>query len=388
MMKIALLTTDGREIWKDYNTGSPHFGTAVEALMQGFARMPGVEVHVVACVRARLNSPTKLAPNIFFHTLCVPKIGWLRTGYQGCIRAVRRKLKEIQPDVVHGQGTERDCAISAVFSGYPNVVTIHGNMAELARQFRERVGSFIWLAGKLETFTLKRTDGVFCNSAYTEELVRPRARRTWRVANALRELFFAPASAPGGAGRCTLVNVGVISPRKRQMELLDVVQELRQQGLDFEFQFVGDDRAEPRYVSVFMEKIKPLEREGFARCVGLKTSGELAQLFDRSSGMVHFSPAESFGLAVAEGLARDLKVFGAHVGGVPDIAEGVPGAELFEVGDWRGLTSAIADWIRSGFPRARGAGEVMRARYHPEIIARRHIEVYREVLGRTNRRMP
>jgi hypothetical protein len=41
-MKIALLTTDGREVWKDYGTPAPQFGTAVEALMQGFARMPGV----------------------------------------------------------------------------------------------------------------------------------------------------------------------------------------------------------------------------------------------------------------------------------------------------------------------------------------------------------
>ena len=195
-MKVALLTTDGREVLKDYGTPAPHFGTAPEALMQGFALLPEVEVHVVACARAKVNAPPKLAPNIYFHSLCVPKIGWLSTGYQGCIRAVRRKLKEIQPDLVHGQGTELDCSISAVFSGYPNVVTIHGNMAELARQFRKRIGGFYWLAARLEDFTLKRTIGVFCNSSYTEQLVRARARRTWRVANAIREAFFAPAAAP------------------------------------------------------------------------------------------------------------------------------------------------------------------------------------------------
>ena len=223
-MRIALLTTDGREVWKDYGTPTPHFGTAVEALLQGFARMPEVEVHVVTCARARVNAPPKLAANIFFHSLFVPKLGWLRTGYQGCIRAVRNKLKEIRPDVVHGQGTERDCAICAVFSGFPNVVTIHGNMAELARQFGERVGSYGWLAAKLETFTLKRTDGVLCNSAYTEQLVQPRARRTWRVANALREMFFAAAPAPGGAGRCTprdtaWVNSALVSCGSRGLTL-------------------------------------------------------------------------------------------------------------------------------------------------------------------------
>jgi glycosyltransferase involved in cell wall biosynthesis len=384
-MRVALLTTDSRELLRDYSAPEPHFGTAPEALLQGFTMVPEVEVHVVSCARQPVNAPAKLAPNIFFHGLHVPKIGWMRTGYQGCIRAVRNKLKQIQPDVVHGQGTERDCAISAVFSGFPNVVTIHGNMAELARQFQERIGTYAWLAGKLETFTLKRTDGVFCNSAYTEQLVRPRARRTWRVPNALRELFLAAAPTPGGAGRCTLVNVGVIAPRKRQLELLDVALELRRWGLDFEFQFAGDARPGGDYASAFLEKIKPLEREGFARCLGLKTSSELVQLFDRSAGMAHFSPAESFGLAVAEGLARDLKLFAARVGGVPDIADGVPGAQLFDADDWRGLTLAIAGWIRSGFPRARGAGGIMRARYQPEHIAQRHIEIYREVLAAPRR---
>src|ERR1039457_6547984 len=135
-MRIALLTTDNRTMFKDFRTPAPYFGTAPEALMQGFARTPEVEVHVVSCIRAKVQSPPKLAPNIFFHSLHVPKIGWMRTGYQGCIRAARKKLKGIQPEIVHGQGTEMDCAINAVFSGFPNVVTIHGNMAELARQFR------------------------------------------------------------------------------------------------------------------------------------------------------------------------------------------------------------------------------------------------------------
>jgi glycosyltransferase involved in cell wall biosynthesis len=380
-MKIALLTTDSREVLKDYSTPAPYFGTAPEALMQGFALIPEVEVHVVACARARMNSPPKLAPNIFFHSLFVPRMGWMRTGYQGCIRAVRRKLEEIQPDLVHGQGTEGDCAISAVFSGFPNVVTIHGNMAELARLFSERVGIYGWLTARLEDFTLKRTDGVFCNSAYTEQLVRPRARRTWRVANAVRQEFFVPTLMRASAARCKLVNVGVISPRKRQVELLEVARELRQQGLAFEFQFVGDASSSDKYRSAFFQKIEPMERDGYARWVGPKFSSELVKLFDASTAMVHFSPAESFGLVVAEALARDLKLFAAHVGGVPDVVAGVPGAELFAVDDWGGLTSAIGGWIRRGSPPATGAASIMRSRYHPLVIAQQHVAIYRDVLS-------
>jgi glycosyltransferase involved in cell wall biosynthesis len=380
-MRIAVSTTDNRDQLRTYDAVTPLFGPAPEALLQGFALLPEVEVHVIACARRRMQSPEKVAPNIFFHCLVVPKVGWMRTLFQGCIRAVRKKLKEIQPEIVHGQGTEGHQALSAVFSGFPNVITIHGNMHSLAKLLKHRPFSYNWLAGRLEDFTLKRTAGVFCNSAYTEQLVKPRTPRTWRVPNALRKKFLVPPAKPELARKRTLVNVGVVTPGKRQVELLDVVWALRQQGLDFEFQFVGQANPGNPYAAAFLEKIKPMEKEGFARYVGVKSASELVELFDASAALVHCSLAESFGLVVAEALARDLKLFAARVGGVPDIAAGVPEAELFTVDDWHGLTSAIGRWIRRGSPPVTGAASIMRARYDPLVVARRHVEIYQEVLG-------
>src|SRR6516225_8394372 len=118
-MKVAVLTTDSREHYKDYQAAAPYFGMAPEALLQGMARMPDLEVHVISCVRGHMRSPEKLADNIFFHALVVPKIGWMSTAYQGCIRAIRSKIQEIGVDVVHGQGTERECAMGAIYSGRP-----------------------------------------------------------------------------------------------------------------------------------------------------------------------------------------------------------------------------------------------------------------------------
>src|SRR5580658_7833354 len=115
-MRIVILTTDNREPHKDYDNPAPYFGTAPAALLQGLAMVPEAEVHVVSCIRRPVKSPEKLAPNIHFHSLVVPKIGWMKTLFQGCVRASRRKIQEIQPDIVHGQGTEADCSLSAIFS--------------------------------------------------------------------------------------------------------------------------------------------------------------------------------------------------------------------------------------------------------------------------------
>jgi glycosyltransferase involved in cell wall biosynthesis len=381
-MKVALITTDNRQHYQTYGEPAPSYGAAPEALLEGFAQMTELEVHVVSCTMKPVKSPEKLADNLWCHSLFVPKVGWMRTSYQGCLRAVRRKLKVIRPDIVHGQGTERECAVSAVFSRFPNVVTIHGNMAELARLFNARLGSFNWLAGQLENIALGRTRGVFCNSEYTEELVKPRARRTWRVANAIREAFFKPATKAPRADRCVLVNVGVICQRKRQMELLDLARRLHERGLNFEMQFIGLAEAGDAYGIGFLERMKEAEAKGYARHLGLRPVTELLDYFDAAHGLVHFPGEEAFGLVVPEAMARGLKFFGARLGGIKDICADVPGAELFGADDWEGLETAMAKWIQSGHARMTNAVEIIRARYHPKVIAQRHLEIYREVLSR------
>jgi glycosyltransferase involved in cell wall biosynthesis len=251
----------------------------------------------------------------------------------------------------------------------------------MARSEGARFGTYLWWAARLEDFSLHRTAGVFCNSEYTQRLVQPRTRRTWRVPNAVRPQFLGLPSEPHRPGRCVLLNIGVIAPHKRQLELLDVAQQLHRQGLEFEFQFIGQGAPGAGYTTAFLDKIKPMEAAGYARYLGLKPAGELMDCLDRSSALVHFPSEEAFGLVVAEALARNLKLFVARLGGIPDIADGAPGAELFGPEDWSGLTAAVARWMRDGFPRPVGAAEIMGRRYHPDVIARRHLEIYREVLS-------
>jgi len=353
-------------------------------LVDGFARLPEVELHIISCLQQPVTSPEKLADNIWYHGLHVPKIGWLRTGYQGCIRAVRRKSREIRPDIVQGDGTERECAISAVFSGFPNVVAMQGNMAELARLNQPRIGSYGWLTARLENFILPRTLGVLCNSGYTEKLVRPRARQTWLMPHPLRQSFLDPPPAPGSRP-CRLLNVGAICDRKRQLELLDVAEALHRQGLKFEFRFIGYiNSAGENYAVAFHQRIQPMTAAGYAFYDGAPTDAELRGHFDAAAAMVHFPTEDAAPMAVLEGLGRELKFFGARVGGIGEQTQGVPGTELFAPDDWPGLTEAIARWINAGHPRPAGAAAVIRARHDPATLARRHVEIYQEVLNRKN----
>jgi glycosyltransferase involved in cell wall biosynthesis len=235
----------------------------------------------------------------------------------------------------------------------------------------------------LENITVPRSSGVFCNSAYTEALVRSRNPRTWRVPNAVRLPFFAPIPDRFPNERPRLINVGVIGARKRQVELLKLGKRLHEQGHRFVMEFIGKlDSTEP-YGREFAEAIGPASKQGYAVYSGTKDVQALIKTLDQSDGCIHFPSEEAFGLIVPEALSRNLKFFGAREGGITDIAEAVEGAELFGPEDWAGLEAGLVRWLQAGAPRPHQAAPAMALRYHPSVVAKRHLEIYREVLKQT-----
>ena len=384
-MKIAILTNDNREIFKDYSPPTPLFGPAPDALLQGLAALPReVEVHVISCLRKPPVFPEKIAENIWYHGLIVPKMGWLRTGYLGCIRATRKKIHEIKPDLVHGQGTERDCSISAVFSGFPSIVTIHGNMNAIANLHHSRIGTFHWLQARVEDITLPRTHGIICISEYVANLVRKYGTKIWFVPNAIHKMFFDfPRHESAPLKKPLLINVGVVSERKRQHELIKLLESLRVEGLDFDTLFIGILPPFP-YSTTFTAMLEDANRKhGGFQHIPKMDNQSFCQLYDRASAMIHFSSEESFGLTFAEAIARGLYLFASDVGAIRDIARGVDRVQIIGLENWDELKNRLRQWMTSGDwkkPRPASAPEEFVQRYHPVSVARKHLEIYRSVI--------
>lgn len=386
MIRLALLSSDSREVTRDYGSSVPAFGTAPEALIEGFSLLPDeVEVHIVSCLQKKpAPSSSRLGPNIYYHGLHVPNIGWLKTGYQGCIRATRHRLQSIKPDLVHGQGTERDCAMCAAFSGFPNVLTIHGVMRAIFHVTRSRSFSYYWFAKHLESIALRRTQGVIAISPYVDALISPLCRQTWFIPNALKLFFFeSTTEQPRRPGPARFVNVGVISRRKRQVELLEHLLALRRE-VPFEFTFVGKTTAENSYTKRFQELVQAADATygGFKHREYLADE-EFRDLYDDADAMIHFSTEESFGLTFAEALARNLTLFASDVGAIRQIAEGIPICRVFGVDDFSGLVASVRIWINnrsSAGLRDSTPNAVIASRYHPKVIAKQHLEIYRSLI--------
>lgn len=374
-MKIALLTTDNREPFRQYDKEIPWFGSAPEALLQGFVDLPGAEVHVVTCTQRPMQSPARLAQNIFFHSLHVPKIGWLRTGYQGCIRAIHRKLRDIKPDIVHGQGTERECSLSAILSGYPNVLTIHGNMRSIAQVTQARPFSFYWLAARLEGFTLPRTQGIVCITAYTRELVRAEAKRTWVVPNAVDRSFFELSPVPATPPR--ILCVGSVDRRKNQNALIRALDVLRQRET-FEVFFLGQVHRESPFGREFLDL---LETRPWCHYEGFTDRASLKQHLCAASALILPSLEDNCPMVVLEAMAAGIPVAAARVGGVPELIRHGDTGLLFDPLDETAITAAAAELLGSeAKSRALRAHADALQRFHPTIIARQHLDIYRDVL--------
>jgi glycosyltransferase involved in cell wall biosynthesis len=205
-------------------------------------------------------------------------------------------------------------------------------------------------------------------------------RQTWLVPNAVRREFFeTPLPNKATNSKPIILNIGAISPYKRQLELLELARDLHRDGNIFEARFIGAADRKSKYGAAFLDQIAVAEDDGFARHLQTTPLPELIANIDAALALVHIPAEEAFGLVVAEALSRDLKFFGTAVGGVPDIARGVECAELFPLDSPEALRTAIASWLNSGCPEPRSAAEEMNSRYHPEVIAKRHVEIYREI---------
>lgn len=376
-MKIVLLTTDNRNQHGEIDLPEPYFGTAPTALLEGFAMLPEVELHVISCASLRMNVPAKLSENIYFHQPFVPKWGWGRSLFLGCVAATRRLIREIQPDIVHGQGTERDCAMEAVLCGYPNVLTIHGIMQAVAKVQQAGIFSYYGMVSMLERFAVARTAGVFCNSAYTESQIAPLANQTWRVPNCIRKEFLV-ALGDEASREHRVVVLGSIIHYKQPLEILRMWRDLAERHPKVVLTFIGRS-GKDRYSQEFRHLLTDLRSRGNAEHFEWLEVDELVPLLDSARGMIHFPTEESFGLAVAEGLARNLKLFASLTGGVPDVAAGCDGVEFFSADDWQGLSQSVSRWLDQGMPIANSNPTIV-SRFSPLTVASKHLEIYRSVI--------
>jgi len=362
---------------------------------------PSFEIHVISCTQQVMASPEKLAPNIWFHSLHVPKWGWLRSGYLGCVLAVRRKLKEIQPDLVHAHGTERDCAISAVLSPYPRLLTIHGNLRLIRKQVGFKPFSALWFQSFLEGIAVPRFDGVVCITNYTREAVEHEVPKTWVVPNAVDPLFLAlgqqrlidSSSRPWTLLPRPLLRilygdfrdpspiilvVANVDERKNQNAFIRALDPLAAR-IPLEIRFFGKC-GEDDYAREFRAL---LSSRPWCRYGGMIGRDVLRREFGTAAMLALPTHEDNCPMVVLEAMAAGVPVIASKVGGVPDLIDGVRTGlfcDPLTPSSFRDGVQRILGDVNFAAGLALSAHEEAKARFHPAVIAQRHTQIYRQTL--------
>jgi glycosyltransferase involved in cell wall biosynthesis len=202
-------------------------------------------------------------------------------------------------------------------------------------------------AVRRELAVLRAAASVVVTSAWTRDLVvEHHGVRTDRVTVAAPGTDAARVS-PGSTSGSRLVSVGAVSRAKGHDVLVDALGAIA--DLDWTCTVVGSTGRDPDLVD---DLAKQVARAGLADRVtftGVLTGDALDDVLAASDLLVHPSRGETYGMVVAEALARGIPVVATTAGGLSttlgEDADGRPGI-LVPPGDPEALATALRAWLR------------------------------------------
>ena len=353
-------------------------------LVSGLAKLVNVDLHVVSLVRGLRRNYEVKESGVTFHLLRDPKFSGLASGFQWQKQIIHRCLRKIQPDVVHGIGTETSCAYAAVTAGIPNVITMRGIISELLKQAGKQGPQITWkVRGWFERYTLQRASHVICISPYVRDVLQAIYDKPeyYSIDNAVDESFFAvyPRSETGVKN---LLFVGSINPRKGVIDAVKAMVKVAKTIPNVQLSIVGSP-SNYQYYQQVLAFVRSHNLDDSVKFLGWRDHEELPHLLSQTDLLVFPSYLETFGNVIAESMAAGVPVVAANTSAIPHlVTDGVTGF-LVESGDIVDLENKIIAILEDRQLKAdmgRNAREVALRRWHPNVIAKKTYDVYKRIL--------
>jgi glycosyltransferase involved in cell wall biosynthesis len=308
-----------------------HFATWLPQLVSAFAAQERHELHWIFNTRILPPTPPIHWRNQTFHPLHVAGRLRMLTAFRADVRAVRRRLDEIQPDLVHAWGTEDHCALSAALSGRRWLLSMQGILGEYVR--RVKMHPFVRLQALYERFVLSRARRLTVESRWGRVMLQPRAPHATidLVEYGVGDLFFDLPWSPDPA--CpTAIFIGTPEPRKGIQEAVAAFADPRLANA--ELHIIGDTG------NPFTQNLAATAPSN-VRWLGRLSRLETAQALSRAWCLVLPTRADTSPNVVKEARVIGLPVVTTpHGGQSDDIEDGVNGF-IRETGDIAGFAHAL-----------------------------------------------
>jgi len=358
--------------------GRDQEATPVVNLIAALSRLD-IRLSIIGVYKSlKKDERASLSANCIIYRLRAPKYSGMPVAFFPRVRRIHSLLRALKPDVVHGQGTEREYAAAAVLSGFPNVITVHGILREVHRVIRPPLLSPAHAGRWVESVVLRRARNMIAISPYAErQLMRFGNANIFPIPNAVNQIYFGVARRAAGP---TFVFVGSIYPLKGVDDLIGAARILDSEGRDARIVIIGPATS-PEYERSLRRDSGRLNHIK-VEYLGWQPSDRIAQEFSSATALVHPSHAENAPMAVAEALCAGVPAIATPVGALPDWIEDGRNGCIVPTGD----PPAIANKMRLLLDdpalavRMGAAARRDRDRFRPESIAKATLHCYETLL--------
>ena len=382
----AMLVVDandvrGSSMRKDASP-SPVVHPAIDALWEGLAQRQDCRVDILF---GRHHPAGKVRPahgSLTFHEIPYRRLGGFLpgAGFLGRWRSLRRAVSRIQPQLVHGQGSERESALAAVTSSFPGILTLHGLMGEVAAMPENRTLLHYRVAGWIERYAVHRARGVIAISPYALRIILGMNQHCRFIPNAVREVFYQSGAKPRSAAKPRVLFVGNLTPVKRPEWFVRAVHLLWERGLDFDARMLVMGNP---YHSYYQDILRQAEAFPGNRTIEVKANANKVWE-EMEDADILFAPStwESMGIAVCEAMAAGLCVVASRIeANIPLLGQGC--GAMFQADSFPEALETLAQAIQNpGFRQLVVTGSKRRVQeYHPSKVAEQTVDYYREILN-------
>jgi glycosyltransferase involved in cell wall biosynthesis len=340
--------------------------------------------HIASRVVRKLPNGTP----IIYVPLIDSALDELLFGYPPVSKALKKTIREVSPDLIHGQGTAK-YIYAAIRSRKKHIITIHGiyrdemKVVKSNLSARDKLARFVKL--KLEQRYIAQISNLIAITPEVATYVRTSAPpvQIFNIENTIDEQFF--AIEPLGANKSpTILFVAAITFRKGLDFLLAAFLEVLRALPQAKLRIAGIWDWDPAYVENLRIQYKPLIEAGSVSFLGGITQEQLIIEMDAACLLCLPSRAESAPMVISQAMASARPVVASCVGGIPNmITDGVNG-RLWNVGDGASLSRILIDMLSD--PDTAGKmgrnGRLMAVdRYSSQSVASKTINAYIRVAG-------
>jgi glycogen synthase len=317
------------------------------------------------------------------HYLATPARFRATTLFYFDVKIIRRKIRALEPDLVHGHGLEDACGLAAQRSGLPYVIMAQGLHFLINRRVRPSLVSRERVVELMERYCLQRARDVIAKSRYVREALATRFPhlRLHEIPNTFDPRLLEVREEKSAN---VLAFVGTISPRKGLDLVCDALEIVRTSNPNVTLWVFGDEEENPsQYEQDVKRRLRLVlgERVVFhGKLAGL----EVARSVARATALVAPSREEMFGNQLIEALLVGTRGIVTEGTAMDENVRRFGGGTVVPQENPKALATAIAEAVKNPVGNDTGGVRKRVMEYMgPDVVALQHEALYQELLQRS-----